>query len=104
MSQAPPPDLGQLRQSVTVLVTSCDWFYDAWVPFFYFFKKEWPDNPFAVRLITNRFRLDDGEVRALPVGEDQGWGGNLIAAYCSSPGCGRCRSRSEAGLQRSATP
>ena len=80
MSQAPPPDLGQLRQSVTILVTSCDWFYDTWVPFFYFFKKQWPDNPFAVRLITNRFRLDDGEVRALPVGEDQGWGGNLIAA------------------------
>ena len=80
MSQAHQPDIGKLRQSVTILVTSCDWFYDAWIPFFFFFKKQWPDNPFTVRLITNRFRLDEGGVRELPVGEDKGWGGNLIAA------------------------
>jgi len=65
---------------LTVLVSSFDAFYDSWHPFFYFFRKYWPDCPFQIRLMTNHFRLDEGLVRELALGDDRGWADNLIEA------------------------
>ena len=65
---------------LTILVSSFDAFYDSWHPFFYFFRRHWPDCPFPIRLLTNHFRLDEGPIRELAIGDDRGWADNLIEA------------------------
>lgn len=66
--------------NLTILVASFDAYYDAWKPFAFFFARHWPDCPYPVRVITNRFRLDEGRFRELPVGEHRGWSNKLLKA------------------------
>ena len=73
----------QLRDfaaSMSIVVSSCDAFFDAWRPFAFFFRKYWPDCPFAVHLITNRLEVESSWLRALPVGRDKGWASNMQVA------------------------
>jgi hypothetical protein len=77
------PSMNALRKfadSVTVLVSSCDAFFDAWRPFAFFFRKFWPECPFRIRLITNRLEVRSSLIRALPVGKDLGWASNTQLA------------------------
>lgn len=69
-----------MKEELTILVSSCDAFFDAWQPFAFFFRKFWPDCPFPVYLITNELDLRSSFVRAIRVGEDKGWASNMQAA------------------------
>ncbi len=70
-----PPDS---PARMTIIVSTCDLFFDAWIPFFQLLRKFWPDCRFPVVLITNHLRLDEGPVRAMELGDDRGWSNNLI--------------------------
>lgn len=73
-------DLRDFVGSITVLVSSCDAFFDVWRPFVFFFRKQWPACPFPVCLITNELRVDSKVIQPLPVGPDRGWATNLQIA------------------------
>lgn len=73
------PDVSTVN-SVAILVSSCDKFFDAWGPFAFFFRKFWPDCSFPVYLITNKLELRSSFIHALPVGEDRGWASNMKCA------------------------
>ncbi|HEV3409445.1 MAG TPA: hypothetical protein VG095_04075 [Chthoniobacterales bacterium] len=73
-------ELRDFSDSVTLLVSSCDAFFDAWRPFAFFLRKFWPDCPFAVRLITNHLEVRSSLIHALPVGSDRGWASNMRIA------------------------
>ena len=66
--------------SIAIVVSSCDSFFDAWRPFAFFFRKFWPDCPFPVYLITNELPIRSDFIRAIPVGEDCGWASNMKRA------------------------
>lgn len=66
--------------SIAFVIVSCDRYADLWDPFFYFFKRNWPDCPYKVYLITNNmdFKIDDVEI--IKVGEDRSYSDNLSVA------------------------
>ena len=51
--------------SVSILVSSCDKYEDAWIPFFTLLKKYWPDRPYPVYLSTERKTISS--VAGVPV-------------------------------------
>jgi hypothetical protein len=78
-----PPDMSQLNdfaESVSIVVSSCDRFFDAWRPFAFFFRKFWPDCPFPVYLIANRLRIRSRAMEAIQTGADRGWASNMQLA------------------------
>ena len=74
------PELKAYASSVAVLVSSCDAFFDAWRPFFFFFRKHWGDCPFPVFLIVNRLRVRSRFVQPISVGADREWASNMMSA------------------------
>ena len=72
--------LNDLRDSVAIVISSCDAFFDAWRPFHSFLRKFWPDCPFPIFLITNELEISSPRIHAIAVGPDRGWSSNLIAA------------------------
>src|SRR5450432_3091763 len=66
--------------SVAIVISSCDAFFDAWRPFAFFFRKFWPDCQFPVHLITNELQIQSSFIHAIPVGEDRGWASNMKRA------------------------
>jgi hypothetical protein len=72
--------LRDYADSVAIVVSSCDAFFDAWQPFAFFFRKHWPHCPFPVHLIVNELQVKSRIVHALPVGPDQGWATNMQKA------------------------
>jgi hypothetical protein len=72
--------LNGLRDSVAIVISSCDAFFDAWRPFHSFLRKFWPDCPFPIFLITNELEISSPRIHAIAVGPDRGWSSNLIAA------------------------
>lgn len=65
---------------VSVVVSSCDAFFDCWRPFAFFFRKFWPECPFTVYLITNELDVRSSVIRAIGVGEDRSWASNMQIA------------------------
>ena len=72
--------LNDFADSVAVVVSSCDRFFDAWRPFAFFFRKYWPDCPFPIYLITNELRVQSQRIQAIRVGRDKGWATNMQLA------------------------
>ena len=72
------------KQSVSILVSSCDAYSDAWLPFFTLLKKYWPDRPYPVYLNTERKVVP--EVAGIPVislncfSKNATWSARLIHA------------------------
>jgi len=73
-------ELRDFAGAVSIVVSSCDAFFDAWRPFAFFFRKFWPDCPFPVNLIVNELSVRSDFVRAIAVGEDRGWASNMQSA------------------------
>jgi len=71
-------ELNDFKGSVALVVSSCDAFFDAWRPFAAFLQKFWADCPLDIFLVTNELAVRSSRIRALPVGEDQGWSGNFL--------------------------
>ena len=59
---------------LVLLVSSYDGFAVCWAPFCHGLEKYWPDHP-PVFFITNTLEPPCG--RAIQVGADRGWAGNL---------------------------
>lgn len=66
------------KDSVAVLVVSCDRYRDLWNPFFALFWRFWPDCPFRVYLLSNTIGFSHPRVTSLLVGPDDSWSDNLI--------------------------
>jgi hypothetical protein len=77
------PELSALASSVAVVVSSCDAFFDTWRPFFFFFRKHWPDCPLPVFLIVNELRVRSSIVQPISVGPDRDWASNMDVALGS---------------------
>src|SRR3954451_21242720 len=73
-------ELRDFNNDVSIVVSSCDAFFDAWRPFAFFFRKFWPEGPFPVYLITNELDVCSSTIRAIRVGRDQGWATNVEIA------------------------
>ena len=73
-------DLSDFKNSVAIVVSSCDAFFDAWRPFAQFLQKFWPDCPLPTFLLTNELQIRSPRLRSIAVGPDRGWSSNLIAA------------------------
>ncbi len=76
----PVRELKDFSDSVAIVVSSCDAFFDTWRPFTFFFRKFWDDCPFPVYLIINRLRIRSNFIRAIEVGRDKGWASNMQRA------------------------
>ncbi len=70
-------ELKTFSDSIAVVVSSCDAFFDAWRPFVFFFRKYWRDCPFQVFLIVNQLRARSKLLETISVGPDQGWATNM---------------------------
>jgi hypothetical protein len=73
------------RWDVSVLVSSCDRFFDAWRPFAAFWRRHWPAHELAgpVYLVVNRFPIRSEWLTPIAVGRDRGWANNLRTALAS---------------------
>ena len=69
--------LQEFAGRVSIVVSSCDAFFDAWRPFAFFFRKFWPDCPFPVYLAVNELEVRSHFIRPLRTGPDQGWASNM---------------------------
>ena len=74
------PGLTDFKNSVAVVVSSCDAFFDAWRPFAQFLNKFWPDCPLPIFLLTNELQIRSPRLRSIAIGPDRGWSSNLMAA------------------------
>lgn len=63
---------------IAIVIPSCDAYSDLWNVFFELFKKNYPDCPFKIYLITNHKKPVFDGVEVLPVGEDISWSDNLL--------------------------
>ena len=72
--------LKDFANSVAIVVSSCDAFFDAWRPFVFFFRKHWSDCPFPIFLIVNRLRVRSNIVQPIAVGSDRDWAANMDVA------------------------
>ena len=72
--------LSRYAQQVTIVVSSCDAFFDVWRPFAFFLRQCWADCPLRIFLIVNELRFSSRMIRPLPVGPDRGWATSLRIA------------------------
>lgn len=72
--------LEQFADKVSVVVSSCDAFFDVWRPFAFFLRQCWPDCPLRIFLIVNELTVSSRMITALPVWPDRGWATNLRLA------------------------
>ena len=77
--------LKDLADSIAIVVSSCDPFFDAWRPFAQFFRKFWGDCPFPVFLVLNELDARSSWIRPIRVGPDRTWGRTLIKALRQIP-------------------
>jgi hypothetical protein len=77
--------VGDFKDSIAIIVSSCDAFFDAWQPFSAFLRKFWPDCPLDLFLLTNELRVKSATVRPIVLGPDRGWSSNLLAALPQIP-------------------
>lgn len=67
-------------ETLSILVISCDKYFEIWPIFFKLFFKYWPDCPFKIYLSTNEMDYTDPRIQVIKVGEDISWGSNLKSA------------------------
>jgi hypothetical protein len=68
------------KQSIAVLVLSCDKYADLWSGFFQCFAQNWPDCPYPIYLANNLLPFEaqlDLKVNVLHAGRDQNWSTSL---------------------------
>lgn len=65
---------------LTLLVLSCDKFYDTWEPLNYSLSKYWNAKKIPIHLLTNHKLPNYNNINVINVGDDVSWSQNLI--YC----------------------
>ena len=71
-------DVEEFKQKFAVLVVSCDKYSDLWNPFFYFFKKHWPDCPYDIYLGSNTIDFKKDGIKMLFSGKDIDWSNSTM--------------------------
>jgi hypothetical protein len=66
-----------LKKNFSLVVISCDKFYDTWSPVAYSFQKYWPDCPVKRYLLTNNKNFKSKFFINKRVGNDKDWSTNL---------------------------
>lgn len=79
------PELEKFANSVAIVVSSCDAFFDVWSPFSFFLRRFWPDCPLKTFLIVNQLSVRSDAIDELSVGPDRGWASNLKSALARIP-------------------
>lgn len=64
-----------------IVVASCGKYSDAWGPFVDLFHKFWPECSYPLNLITDYQTAPWKGDKAIELGQDLGWGNNLIAGF-----------------------
>ena len=67
-----------MNDKVSLLVVSCDKYFDIWEPFFKTFHKYWNDCPYQLYLASNYKKYEDPKVKNISYGEDKPFSTNLI--------------------------
>ncbi len=57
------------KDKCTIIVSSCDKYSEAWLPFFSLLEKNWPDCPFEKVLVTESKQCDLPQVRTITAGD-----------------------------------
>ncbi len=70
------------KKDVTLIVSSCDKYEDAWDPFFRLWNKQWPDFPYRIILNTEYkpFYCDYLSIESVQTGDQETWIQRLKAA------------------------
>jgi hypothetical protein len=69
-----------IKNSLAILIISCDKYSDLWKPFFALFLRYWPDCPFRIYFLSNKIPCGVDGVENILVGEDISWSDNIRAA------------------------
>lgn len=71
-----------MENKVTILVSSCDLYEDAWEPFFRLWNIQWPDCPYNAVLCTEtkQYSCDFLNVKTVNTGKDVSWTARLRQA------------------------
>ena len=70
------------KADITILVNSCDFYEDAWDPFFKLLKIQWPNCPYKIALNTEKkvYQCDFMNVRTIKTGKEVSWTARLRSA------------------------
>ena len=63
-----------------ILISSCDLYSDCWLPMIYSLRKNWPECPYPVFIVSNYRKLEEKGINFTDVGEDKGFGSNTKKA------------------------
>ena len=69
----------QALKNLSIIVHSCDSYFDSWNPFFFLFFKYWNDIPFPVYLCTETLEYSHTKVKTILPGKKE-WSQRLIEA------------------------
>lgn len=69
-----------MNKDISILITSCDKFYDTWDIVSKSFSDYWPDCPYDIFLLSNESSFSHEKIRNLRIGKDQSWSLNLKKA------------------------
>lgn len=69
-----------LKDSLSILVSTCDNYSDLWPLFSYYFEKNWPECDLNKYVLTNNAEFPSDGFKTIKVGEDKDWSSNIIAA------------------------
>jgi hypothetical protein len=64
------------KEKCSVVISSFSAYRDVWEPFFKLFFKYWPDCPYDIYLITDKYIYEDRRVKTIQIKEDLGWSKN----------------------------
>jgi len=73
------------KNDCAIIVSSCDKYSDAWLPFFTLFFKYWPDCPFPIYLLSGTKVYPDERVRTLTFGSEKPWAEFWKKALAENP-------------------
>lgn len=69
-----------LRDSISILISTCDNYSDLWPLFSYYFEKNWQECDLNKYVLTNKSEFPSEDFETIKVGEDKGWSSNMIVA------------------------
>lgn len=69
-----------MSKDISILITSCDKFYDTWDKVAYSFEKYWPNCQYEIYLMTNNIDFEHPKIKNIKIGDDMTWSLNLISA------------------------
>ena len=67
----------RMSKDISILITSCDKFYDTWEIVTQSFKDYWPDCPYDIYLMTNEISYTHSKIKNIQIGKDESWSLNL---------------------------